>query len=39
MNVLIGIVLIIIVTIILSPIITVFGIPIVILGYGMLIIL
>lgn len=39
MNVLIGIVLIIIVTIILSPIITVFGIPIVILGCGMLIIL
>mgnify|MGYP000943303412 CR=1 FL=1 len=39
MNVLIGIVLIIIVTIILSPIITVFGIPIVILGCGILIIL
>lgn len=39
MNVLMGIVLIIIVTIILSPIIIVFGIPIVILGCGILIIL
>ena len=39
MNVLIGIVLIIIVTIILSPIITIFGLSIVILGCGMLIIL
>ena len=39
MNVFIGIVLIIIVTIILSPIIIVFGIPIVILGCGILIIL